>query len=149
MFDGTKLFTYDAENRLVQAGSVQLVYDSNGRLWQTSGGPFGNTQFVYDGDDLVIEYDGDTQGMRRRYMHGPGVDEVVLWDEGGAMNCSGTRVLHPDAQGSVIAVADCYGNRIAGRSLGSAKPRPLSRTCSTPWLSPAHLGYAASPRTTI
>ena len=46
-------------------------------------------------------------------MHGPGSDEPILWDEGSAMNCSGTRFLHTNHQGSVIAVADCNGNRVA------------------------------------
>lgn len=110
--DGTRTFAYDVENRMISSGSVTLAYDPNGRLWQTAGGGYGNTQFLYDGDALVAEYDGDTGGMRRRYMHGPGVDEPILWDEGSAMNCSGTKFLHTDYQGSIVAVADCNGNRL-------------------------------------
>ena len=50
--------------------------------------------------------------MLRRYMWGPGVDEPVLWDEGPSLNCSGTRFLHPNHQGSIVAIADCSGNRL-------------------------------------
>jgi RHS repeat-associated protein len=109
--DGTTTYGYDAENRLVSASNgASLRYDPMGRLWQTSGGATGTTQFLYDGDALVAEYDG-AGVMRRRYMHGPGVDEPILMDEGAALNCSGTRFLNTDHQGSVIALADCSGNR--------------------------------------
>lgn len=56
----------------------------------------------------VAEYDGSGI-MLRRYMHGPGTDEPILWDEGQAMDCSGTRFLHTNHQGSIIAVANCNG----------------------------------------
>jgi RHS repeat-associated protein len=36
-----------------------------------------------------------------------------MWDEGSAMDCSGSRFLHPDPQGSIIAIANCWGGRIA------------------------------------
>ncbi len=72
---------------------------------------FGKTQFLYDGRHVVAEYDGDTLGMRRRFYWGPGADEPILQDEGGALNCTGSRFLHTDDLGSIVAVADCYGNR--------------------------------------
>ena len=98
--DGTTGYVYDIENRLVSTSAgASLVYDPLGRLYQTSGGAAGVTQFLYDGDALVAEYDGSTGALLRRYMHGPGVDEPILWDEGGALNCSGTKVLHPDHEG--------------------------------------------------
>jgi RHS repeat-associated protein len=68
------------------------------------------TRFLYDGDALVGEYDG-AGTLIRRYMHGPGTDEPILWDEGQAMNCTGTKFLHTNHQGSIIAIADCNGNR--------------------------------------
>lgn len=115
--DGTLSYGYDAENRLVAASNgVSLSYDPQGRLWQTASGAFGTTQFLYDGDALVAEYDGSTGAMQGRYMHGSGEDEPVLWDEGSAMNCSTTRFLHADHQGSVIALANCSGNRVAVNS---------------------------------
>jgi hypothetical protein len=94
-----------------------LFYDPLGRLAATNGAPHlagsgAVTRFLYDGDALVGEYDGIGY-LKRRYMHGPGVDEPILWDEGTAMDCSGTRFLHTNHQGSIIAVADCNGNRTA------------------------------------
>lgn len=109
--DGGTAYTYDAENRLVVASSgANLLYDPLGRLYQTWGGPAGVTQFLYDGDDLVAEY-SNSGVLLRRYMFGPGEDEPILWDEGNAMNCSGTKVFHADQQGSIVATADCWGNR--------------------------------------
>ncbi|MBQ8104248.1 MAG: RHS repeat-associated core domain-containing protein [Afipia sp.] len=112
--DGSSTYTYDVENRLISASgasSASLVYDPLGRLFQVTGGS-GVKQFLYDGDELVAEYNG-SGGMLGRYIHGPGVDEPVVWDQGSALNCSGTRFLNPDHQGSIIALADCWGNRVA------------------------------------
>lgn len=109
--DGTTGFGYDIENRLVSTSTgVQLTYDAQGRLWRTEGGAYGKTDFLYDGDQLAAEYDGDTGALRRRYMFA-GQDEPILWSEGATVDCAGARVLHTDHQGSVIALADCWGNR--------------------------------------
>jgi RHS repeat-associated protein len=114
--DGTTAYTYDIENRLVGVNgggrNAVLTYDPLGRLFSTSGGAAGVTRFQYDGDELVAEYDA-SHAVRRRYMHGPGVDEPILWDEGSAIDCSGTRFLHTNAQGSVVATANCFGAPIS------------------------------------
>jgi RHS repeat-associated protein len=102
-------FTYDVENRLVNAVgtlNASLAYDPMGRLWQTSGGSFGTTQFLYDGDALIGEYDG-LGNLLRRYVHGPSVDEPVMWVEGSDLSI--LRFYHPDHQGSIIATADASG----------------------------------------
>jgi hypothetical protein len=56
-----------------------LVYDPLGRLFQTSGGCAGVTQFLHDGDALIGEYDS-TGAMIRRYVHGTaeGVDDPLI-----------------------------------------------------------------------
>lgn len=112
--DGQTTYTYDVENRLVSASgakSASLTYDPLGRLWQVEGG--GNTtQFLYDGDALVAEYNG-AGALLRRYAHGPNVDQPILWSEGATLSCSTSRFLHADHQGSVVALADCSGNRTA------------------------------------
>jgi RHS repeat-associated protein len=112
--DGTNSYAYDAENRLTSmtkpgGAVVNLAYDPLGRLWQVSSSS-GTTQFLYDGDELALEYDG-SGNIAHRYYFGPNTDEPVLDDAGGALNCSGTKFLHTDHQGSVIALADCWGNR--------------------------------------
>ena len=43
-----------------------LSYDPLGRLFHTSGGSAGVTQFLYDGDELVAEYNGSGKLLRRR-----------------------------------------------------------------------------------
>jgi YD repeat-containing protein len=81
--DGKSSYVYDSENRLVSASGAKtasLAYDPLGRLWQTGGGAGGIARFVYDGDRLVEEYDGN--GYRPRvYVHGAGADEPLVWYE--------------------------------------------------------------------
>ncbi len=108
--DGSTAYVYDAENRLVRASgatNATLAYDPLGRLWQVSGGA-GTTRFVYDGDRLVAEYNG-AGSLLRRYVHGPGVDEPVVWYEGAGVGAGSRRYLHTDHQGSVVAIADAAG----------------------------------------
>ena len=81
-----------------------------GRLWQTSGGSAGTTQFLYDGDALVAEYNGSNQ-LLRRYVHGPGVDEPLIWYEGAGL--ADRRTLHADHQGSIVAVGTSTGASLA------------------------------------
>jgi len=109
--DGATNFIYDAENRLVSASgakSATLTYDPLGRLFQISGGS-GTTQFLYDGDSLVAEYNGSGT-LLRRYVHGIGVDEPLLWYEGTALTTR--RGLFANHQGSIVAVADANGTAL-------------------------------------
>ena len=108
--DGSTAYVYDAENRLVRASgatNATLSYDPLGRLWHVSGGA-GTTRFVYDGDRLIAEYNG-AGSLLRRYVHGPGVDEPLVWYEGAAVGAASRRYLHADHQGSVVAIADAAG----------------------------------------
>ena len=109
--DGTNSFVYDAENRLVSANGASLTYDPLGRLWQIAGNSVSTAQFLYDGDKLAAEYDG-SGNMTTRYGWGPGIDQPIMVDTGG-LNCSATRFLHADYQGSIVAQANCSGNRTA------------------------------------
>ncbi|MFX6011199.1 hypothetical protein ABTE87_21145, partial [Acinetobacter baumannii] len=64
--DGTSSFGYDAENRLVTASNgAVLTYDPLGRLFQTSGTATGTARYLYDGDELIAEYDGSNNLLRR------------------------------------------------------------------------------------
>jgi RHS repeat-associated protein len=69
-------------------------------------GPQGATHFLYDGDELVAEYDG-SGGLLRRYVHGLGSDDPLVWYEGA--DFSRPRYLHTNHQGSVVAVAGADG----------------------------------------
>jgi RHS repeat-associated protein len=105
--DGSSSFVYDAENRLVsRSNGTSLSYDPLGRLWRIAG-PSETTVFEYDGDRLVEEY--DATGTRTRvYAHGPGADEPLVWWEGS--DGWARRYLHADHQGSIVAIANDYGN---------------------------------------
>lgn len=108
--DGSRSYVYDAENRLVSATgpNVSLSYDPLGRLFQTTG--TSTTQFLYDGDELVAEYDG-SGNLLRRYAHGLRNDDPVFWYEGSGLGTR--RSLFRDYQGSIVAVADSSGNTVA------------------------------------
>ncbi|WP_114226609.1 MULTISPECIES: RHS repeat domain-containing protein [Sphingomonas] len=111
----TTTFVYDAENRLVSSSNgTALTYDPLGRLFQISKAGM-ITRFVYDGDRLALEYNG-SNAITRRYIFGPNTDEVLVDDAGAQLNCSGTRFLHTNWQGSVIAKADCSGAQAAANS---------------------------------
>ncbi|MEZ5512462.1 MAG: RHS repeat-associated core domain-containing protein [Steroidobacteraceae bacterium] len=106
--DGSRTFSYDVENRLLTvsgSANMTLAYDPLGRLRQTIAGS-ATTQFLYDGDRLIAEYDG-SNSLLRRYVHGAAVDEPLIWYEGAGL---GTRKwLHADERGSVLASTDSAG----------------------------------------
>jgi RHS repeat-associated protein len=103
-------FTYDVENRLVGASgdkNAALRYDPLGHLYETVG--TSTTRFLYDGDELVAEYDGGG-ALLRRYMHGTGVDDPIVWFEGSGVSASAARQMRTNHQGSVILVTDHVGS---------------------------------------
>lgn len=109
--DSATTFGYDAENRLITASGAKtagLTYDPLGRLSLVSSGST-STRMLYDGDDLVAEYDG-SGSLLRRYIHGPGADEPLIQYEGSGLATK--RHLYADYLGSVTAVSDASGNAI-------------------------------------
>ncbi len=106
-------YVYDAENRLVSASGAKnatFTYDPLGRLFQGSTAS-GSTRFLYDGDRMIVEYDAN--GVRkRRYVHGAGVDEPLVWYEGSGVTAAARRYLHADHQGSIIATANASGAKL-------------------------------------
>ncbi|MGA0601536.1 RHS repeat-associated core domain-containing protein [Caulobacter sp. KR2-114] len=113
---GARTFSYDKENRLTggtvsaSSTSVTLAYDPLGRLNSqatTVSSTTTNTSFLYDGQRLSAEYDG-SGNLLRRYIHGPGSDEPIVWIEGGATSTD-RRWLHADERGSVVAQSDNTG----------------------------------------
>jgi RHS repeat-associated protein len=107
---GGTSYTYDAENRLILTSTgVQIVYDALGRTIQTTSPSTTPTRFLYDGDQLAEEFDASGTVLRR-YVHGPGADDPLLWYEGPGL--TGLRSLQVDHQGSVVSVADSGGNLI-------------------------------------
>jgi RHS repeat-associated protein len=104
----TTAYVYDIENRLVSASggaTASLRYDPIGRLYEVTGSG-GTTRFLYDGDELVAEYDG-AGTMLRRYVHGLNSDDPLVWYEGS--DFTQPRYLHTNHQGSVVALASAGG----------------------------------------
>jgi RHS repeat-associated protein len=85
--------------------SATLSYDPAMRLYETVGAGV-TTRFGYDGADLVAEYNGSNT-LLRRYVHGPGSDEPLVWYEGSGL--TDRRWLHADERGSVVAISDGAG----------------------------------------
>jgi RHS repeat-associated protein len=111
--DGTTTFGYDTENRLVSASGAKtgtLSYDPLGRLYQANTSS-GVTRFVYDGDRLIAEYSGSGT-LLRRYVHGSGVDEPLVWYEGATVSAGNRRYLHADHQGSIVAASNAAGSTL-------------------------------------
>lgn len=126
--EGSRTFAYDLENRLTattDASAMSLAYDPLGRLRQTTVGS-ATTQFLYDGDRLVAEYDG-AGTLLRRYVHGSGVDEPVVWYEGAGL--IDARHLMADERGSIVAVSGASTTRLAYGPYGEpgAWPGPRFR----------------------
>jgi hypothetical protein len=78
---GSNLYTYTSENRLATGpGGVMLTYDPTGRMSKLTQGA-ATTKFEYLGPRLVIERNA-AGAVLRRYLHGPGDDEPLVWYEG-------------------------------------------------------------------
>jgi RHS repeat-associated protein len=110
--DGETGYTYDVENRLTSvsgSGNATLKYDPLGRLQETNINSV-VTQYLYDGDALIAEYDGSGT-LLRRYVHGSRVDSPLIWYEGAGL--SDERFFHADHQGSIVAISDDGGDLLA------------------------------------
>jgi RHS repeat-associated protein len=70
------------------------------------------TQFLYDGDALVAEYNG-AGTLTKRYVHGPGTDEPVAAYAGAAQGLANRRYMLPDERGSIAALVDSSGAPVA------------------------------------
>jgi RHS repeat-associated protein len=106
--DGRSTYVYDVENRLIsRSGEVNasLRYDPLGRLFEVSGASEAR-RFLYDGDELVAEYDLSGT-LTARYVHGRGTDDPLVWYEGPGI--SDRRYLHSDERGSITGIAGTDG----------------------------------------
>jgi RHS repeat-associated protein len=104
--DGAKAYAYDAGNRLTAAGALGVTWDPADRLYQTTVGAT-VTRFVYDGQDVVAEYDG-AGNEQKRYVNGLGADQHLAIFENGTANWP-----LADERGSIIAVATNAGGALA------------------------------------
>jgi len=104
---GSGSYGYSSENMLVTApSSATLAYDPLLRLYEVVGGGT-TTRYAYDGADMTAEYNSSSS-LQRRFVHGPGVDEPIVWYEG--TGTSDRRWLHADERGSIVAISNDSGN---------------------------------------
>jgi RHS repeat-associated protein len=107
--DGTNSFSYTAENLFKSGpGGTALDYDPLGRLYQTAKAGI-TARFLYDGTNLTGEYDG-SNAVQRRYVHGPGTDNPIVWYEGSGT--SDRRFLMADERGSIASITNSAGSTI-------------------------------------
>ncbi|MFN6263064.1 MAG: RHS repeat domain-containing protein, partial [Chromatiaceae bacterium] len=116
-FDGWT-YNYNAHNRLISASksgqSLILEYDATGRLnSNTLNGT--KTTFLYDGNELVAEY--NTSGtLLKRYVHGVGSDDPLVSYDGSAT--TNPTYLLADERGSIIAETNSAGTITAKHQYG-------------------------------
>ena len=117
--DGVWSYTYDLDNRMrtaVKSGtSASFLYDPDGRMREYTVGGVGTT-YVYDGQDLITEYSSSGGGPLRRYVHGPVIDEPIVWYEGGGT--TNKTWLYADHLGSIVAMANEAGTATATYAYG-------------------------------
>jgi RHS repeat-associated protein len=108
--DGALNYVYDNENRLISITgdhTASFDYDPLGRLYETTiNGVI--TQFLYDGDALVAEYNSNGT-LTKRYVHGDQVDEPWAEFEGNNSSLSNATFLHSDHKGSIVAKSNSSG----------------------------------------
>ena len=105
--DGEKTFSYNSRDQLGGYTGGNLYYDPVGRLRNLSA----EAQTLdYDGVDLAAEY-GYDGSLHRRYVHGPGADEPLVWYEGAGV--TDRRFYHADERGSITALSNSAGGEIA------------------------------------
>ncbi|WP_430417638.1 RHS repeat-associated core domain-containing protein [Parasphingorhabdus sp.] len=78
---------------------------------------------------MVGEYNS-AGTMLHRYVHGNGVDQPLVWYDGGTVNSTNRRHLFANWQGSIAAVTDASGNAIninAYDSWGIPNPGNIGR----------------------
>ncbi|OGX05987.1 MAG: hypothetical protein A3G87_04755 [Omnitrophica bacterium RIFCSPLOWO2_12_FULL_50_11] len=135
----TTTYSYDAENQLIRIdfhdGTLsEYRYDGLGRrtFKHSTHSSFPMTRsFIYDGEDILFEFDG-TNTLLARYTHGPGIDEPLV-----AVSYQPSVVSHfyltdglgsitelTDSQGQVVQsyLYDSFGNVTGFDSSGSPVP---------------------------
>ncbi len=108
---GVTSYSWDAENRLTRVdfpdGSFATYrYDPLGRRIESAGSVGAATRYIYDGEDVLAEYDG-AGAVAVRYTHGPGLDEPIVREEAGIGS-----FYHADALGSIVLLTDAAGGEV-------------------------------------
>ncbi len=108
--DGTWVYAYDYENRLISASksgtTATYKYDVFGRRVTKDDGGGTITNFIYDGDQIIAEYDG-SGNLLGTYIYGTGIDEPISTIR---YTPSAERYFyHFDGLGSITELTDSSG----------------------------------------
>jgi len=110
-------YSYNVDNLLTSATqsgvTSNLYYDPENRLVQVDKPGFGATLFLYDGADLIAEYsyNGGTYTLLKRYVHGPGDDEPLLYYDYTSGQNGAKFYFGADDNGSVDLLTDATGGQ--------------------------------------
>jgi RHS repeat-associated protein len=105
-------YIYDCENRLTDVNDndtgnpvASYSYDYlNRRVKKTVyGSPDVITKYCYDGDQVIAEYDG-SDNLLRKFIYGPGIDEPICMID--VTDSNAVYYYHFDGLGSVIALSN-------------------------------------------
>ncbi len=106
---GTTIYTYDFENRLIQVGTptetITYTYDPFGRR-ASKKASFGTTNYFYDDKRVIMETD-NLGAAQATYIYGINLDEVLVMRRGGV-----DYYYAQDGLGSVTDLADFSENII-------------------------------------
>ena len=102
-------YTWDAQDQLIQidrpdSTTVMYKYDGLGRRIEKNVAGTIN-RYVYDGEDILLEYDGSNTFLAR-YSHGDQVDQPLVLQKGGV----GFFYYHSNHQGSITHLTDSGGS---------------------------------------
>ena len=134
--DGTFTYVYDYENRLISASKTGLTatytYDAFGRRIKKGLSPQGtvpDTVYVYDGDQIIAEYDA-AGTLIKKFIYGAGIDELVK-----GLSPQGTVpewYYHYDGLGSVTNLTDSSSATVESYSYDAfGKPNTTSSIGNT------------------
>ena len=80
--DGVRVYGYDFLNRLTSVDTISPNSDHTSNEYDFAGRRIGQeingtwTHFVYDGDEVIADLDANDEVLRK-YVYGPGIDEVL------------------------------------------------------------------------
>lgn len=136
----TGSYGYDIFNRLITGpSSSTFSYDPAGRLYESAAGT--TTRFLYDGTQIIAEYNGLNQ-LQHRFVPGTAIDEPAVWYEGS--DTSTRRWFAADERGSIVAVINSSGAAITRNTYDEYGLRAGSNAgrfqfTGQPWLPEANL----------
>ena len=102
---GNRTFSYDIYNRLtavVNGTTTTYAYDAYGRLARDGA----STRLAWSGNQMIGEF-STTGAVLKRYVYGPGTDEVLVQYNGASTTSK--QWLMADNKGSIIALTNTVG----------------------------------------